>query len=289
MALIYCEKCGGRVSDKAYVCVHCGAPLHKIVPKQEVQKPSQETPVQQPVANGGRPVAPQPFEPDDEPQSQNHYLLIALIVLVALCGVGFGVYYIIDANAKKEKAKWEQAYALQLREDSLEQVARDSAEKVRKDSLERLAHASAGLTFRTFTKRENFNGNNINWSLDEDEVVRNLEALGFSFVKRETIYRDSYDPAEEAEGVKERVDIDTYAKTVGDRTTTVKLNENDTEIHFPNTADVKEFETTIAGCGMKKTKGRYVDIIDLTTDPYASHTEITIKGTVVDICFVWYW
>lgn len=276
------------MSDKAYVCVHCGAPLRKIVPQEGVQKPSQETPKQQPAANSGRPVAPQPFEPDDEPQSQNHYLLIALVVLVVLCGVGSGVYYILDANAKKEKAR-EEAYALQLRQDSLEQVARDSAEKVRLDSLERLAHASAGLTFRTFTKRENFNGQNINWSLGNEDVVRNLEALGFSFVKRETIYRDSYDPAEEEEGIKERVDIDTYAKTVGDRTTTVKLNENDTEIHFPNTADVKEFEQTIAGCGMKKTKGKYIDDINLERDPFASHTEITIKGTVVDICFVWYW
>jgi len=24
MALIFCPKCGGKVSDKAYACVHCG-------------------------------------------------------------------------------------------------------------------------------------------------------------------------------------------------------------------------------------------------------------------------
>ena len=29
MALIECPECGGKVSDKATVCIHCGYPLHK--------------------------------------------------------------------------------------------------------------------------------------------------------------------------------------------------------------------------------------------------------------------
>ena len=36
MALIECPECGGKVSDKANVCIHCGYPLHN--EEEKVQK-----------------------------------------------------------------------------------------------------------------------------------------------------------------------------------------------------------------------------------------------------------
>lgn len=34
MALILCPECGGKVSDKARACIHCGYPLEEVVPEQ---------------------------------------------------------------------------------------------------------------------------------------------------------------------------------------------------------------------------------------------------------------
>lgn len=36
MALIECPECGGKVSDKATACIHCGYPLHKL--EEQVQQ-----------------------------------------------------------------------------------------------------------------------------------------------------------------------------------------------------------------------------------------------------------
>lgn len=37
MALIECPECGGKVSDKANVCIHCGYPLHNEEKVQQIQ------------------------------------------------------------------------------------------------------------------------------------------------------------------------------------------------------------------------------------------------------------
>ena len=36
--LIKCLECGGRVSDKAFVCPHCGAKLTSLTPRSKVDK-----------------------------------------------------------------------------------------------------------------------------------------------------------------------------------------------------------------------------------------------------------
>ena len=38
MALIKCPECGGKVSSKANVCIHCGYPLKKKKEKEEMKK-----------------------------------------------------------------------------------------------------------------------------------------------------------------------------------------------------------------------------------------------------------
>ena len=38
MALIKCPECGGQVSDRADVCIHCGYPLKEIKEKVIVTK-----------------------------------------------------------------------------------------------------------------------------------------------------------------------------------------------------------------------------------------------------------
>ena len=38
MALISCSECGERISDKAEICIHCGAPLNKAVAPQQKKR-----------------------------------------------------------------------------------------------------------------------------------------------------------------------------------------------------------------------------------------------------------
>ena len=138
--------------------------------------------------------------------------------------------------------------------------------------------SSAGLTFRTFTKKENDNGNIFQFRLDNEEIAANLKELGFEMIDKTTESRPDYTGEEYYE-----VTIETYSKTVNGYVTTVKLESDYTEIHFPNISEVEEFKKTVRACGLNETEDGFKD----SEDVYWAGTDVSVKGTIVTLTYRW--
>ena len=132
------------------------------------------------------------------------------------------------------------------------------------------------MTFRTFTKKESDNGNTIQLRLDNEAIAANLKELGFEMIDKTTESRPDYTGEEYYE-----VTIETYSKTVNGHVTTVKLESDYTEIHFPNLDDVEEFKKTVRACGLAETEEGFND----TEEVYWAGTDVSIKGTIVTLVY----
>ncbi len=138
---------------------------------------------------------------------------------------------------------------------------------------------SAGLTLRTFTEKSSDNGQPIKAEpLDREQMVANLKAKGFRLLQRKTEKRADYTGEDYYDAV-----IEKYSKTVGDNTTTVKLETDYTEIRFPNLKDVEEFKASVVKCGLKRKGDTYED----NPDVYWTGTDVTFKGTIVSLNYRW--
>ena len=134
----------------------------------------------------------------------------------------------------------------------------------------------AGLTFRTFTKNDKESGNTIQSRLSNETIVSNLKKLGFDLIDRTTESRPDYTGEDYYE-----VTVETYSKAVNGNVTTVKLESEYTEIHFPNLNDVEEFKKTVRDCGLKETEDGFKDSEDI----YWAGTDVPFKGTIVTLSY----
>lgn len=145
-----------------------------------------------------------------------------------------------------------------------------------KNTAQRESSISAGLTFRTFTKNDKENGTTIQSQLANEAIVSNLKKLGFDLIDRTTESRPDYTGEDYYE-----VTVETYSKDVNGNFTTVKLESEYTEIHFPNLNDVEEFKKTVRECGLKETEDGFKDSEDI----YWVGTDVSVKGTIVTLCY----
>lgn len=156
-----------------------------------------------------------------------------------------------------------QFFFMFIEENNIEENKQDSA-------------IPAGLTFRTFTKNYKESGNTIQLQLANEAIVYNLKKLGFDLIDRTTESRPDYTGEDYYE-----VTVETFSKAVNGNVTTVKLESEYTEIHFPNLNDVEEFKKTVRDCGLKETEDGFMDSEDI----YWAGTDVSIKGTIVTLCY----
>ena len=149
-------------------------------------------------------------------------------------------------------------------------------EKENKQENQQDSAIPAGLTFRTFTKNYKESGNTIQLRLANEAIVSNLKKLGFDLIDRTTESRPDYTGEDYYE-----VTVETFSKAVNGNVTTVKLESEYTEIHFPNLNDVEEFKKTVRDCGLKETEDGFMDSEDI----YWAGTDVSIKGTIVNLCY----
>ena len=155
--------------------------------------------------------------------------------------------------------------------------------KEEKEDISENEAISAGLTFRTFTIESIVEGYNdqvftVQLTLGNEIIANNLRSIGFELLDSKTETRPDYTGEEYYD-----VTIETYSKTINGYSTTVKLDEDFTEIHFPNMNDVEEFKETVINGGMKDSGEKYVD----NEDVYWCGTDVIIKGTVVTLNYRW--
>lgn len=304
MALIYCEKCGGRVSDKALACPHCGAQMRKEKPQETKDAPSTEeekagvpgvtsrqTAVtsQQTVVTGQQVAEMCPQTTSDAGQQANGdtvsnttgdagaqqgasasaqpstlryqeqtsggnkavWWIVGIVFALLLIGAGVFVYMTLKSS-------------------------KEVKESVVDDYDEPEDPVSAGLTFDLFSEIYT-NGDGVSFYDQKPckTVAEELRGLGFELLDRTV--EERFDVIE---GQDMPFAIETYTKTVGDRTTTVKLEEFYSEIHFPNVDDALEFEETVRMTDLTpKGDGTYVD----NEEVYWGGTDVEIKGTIAKL------
>lgn len=261
MALIKCPGCGNMISDKAIKCPKCGRPVQK------------GHDVSQKVDEGSQPVY------YDEGKNNSHkglYVILA-ILLAILAGGG---YYAYTNSQEKGVAVESTASAPDNGENENDAASTvTKTEKVANHETEETSrNISAGLTFRTFTKRDTENGNIIQCRLEEGEVTANLRNLGFNLIDKTTESRLDYTGEDYYE-----VNVLTYSKNVDGRVTTVKLESDYTEIHFPNLEDVEEFKQTVRATDLSETGDGFQD----SEDVYWAGTDVSFKGTIVTLNYKW--
>ena len=249
------------ISDKAIKCPKCGSPVQN---GYDVSKNVKENP--QSV-----------FYEEEKSNSRKGLYTIIAALLTILAGGG---YYVYTNSQEKNVAVETTASALENGEnenDATNTVSK--TEKVVNNETEEISsNISAGLTFRTFTKRDSENGNIIQCRLEDGEVTANLRNLGFSLIDKTTESRLDYTGEDYYE-----VNVLTYSKTVGGRVTTVKLESDYTEIHFPNLEDVEEFKQTVRATDLKETGDEFRD----SEDVYWAGTDVSFKGTIVTLSYHW--
>lgn len=147
------------------------------------------------------------------------------------------------------------------------------------------SNRSIGLTFRTFTKRAVDNDapsmakSNVYQSrLEEAQVIRNLKNLGFTLLNKKTELRLDYTGEEYYD-----LTIYTYTKTTYGQITTVKLEEDYTEIKFPDERAAKSFFATAKVPGMRQQGNRLLD----NPDMYWCSTDVEMNGNVVRLKYNW--
>lgn len=137
---------------------------------------------------------------------------------------------------------------------------------------------SAGLTFRTFTKRAKEQGKVYQSPLERGELVNNLASMGFVLINSVSERRADYTGEEYYDAV-----IETYSKTVDGKTTTILLEEEYTEITFPDNEDANYFFSSAKATGLRK-KG---NTLEDNPDIYWAGTNVEIKGNVVTLYYRW--
>lgn len=137
---------------------------------------------------------------------------------------------------------------------------------------------SAGLTFRTFTNRAKEQGKVYQSANERGVTVSNLLSMGFVLVNRVTERRADYTGEEYYDAI-----IETYSKTVDDKTTTILLEEEYTEITFPNAEDANIFFASAKATGLKKEGNTLIDNPDI----YWAGTNVEINGNVVKLFYRW--
>ena len=133
MALITCNNCGKKVSDKAKACPHCG---HQIGLDNKHGESSQPrfNQIQEVQAQTERAIISEPVEYYKEPKHKGSAGLIAIIVigLLALLGVGGWLWY--GNNQKRAEQERQMAIlAEKARQDSI--AAAELREQARQDSI----------------------------------------------------------------------------------------------------------------------------------------------------------
>lgn len=154
-----------------------------------------------------------------------------------------------------------------------------------KEAIEKLSAMNAaensqlsysGLTFRTFTESEYDESNSVTYQsrLSNTLMAEKLKERGFVLSDTKTESRPDYTGEDFYD-----VTIETYSKTVNGHVTTVKLESEYTEIHFPNLNDVEEFKKTVRACNLKETKDGFED----SEEVYWAGTDVYIKETIVTL------
>ena len=261
MALIKCSGCGNMISDKAIRCPKCGHPVQN---GYDVSEKVDE--------------GPQPVYYDEEKSNSRKGLYAIIAALLAiLAGGGYYVY----TNSQEKSVSVETSVSAPQNgknENNATSTITETEKVDNNETVEISRNISAGLTFRTFTKRDSENGNTIQNRLEEGEVTANLRNLGFTLIDKTTESRLDYTGEDYYE-----VNILTYSKTVDERVTTVKLESDYTEIHFPNLEDVEEFKQTVRATGLKETGNEFRD----SEDVYWAGTDVSFKGTIVTLSYKW--
>lgn len=263
MALIKCPSCGSMISDKAEKCPKCGCPTKNDMPHQQ--------------NDANRVVAEEPVYYEEE--SHTNKWLYAIIALL-LAALAFGGYYAYTNSQEKSVSAETPVSAPQNEKDenNATSTVTETEKEVNNEAAEISKNISAGLTFRTFTKRYLEGGNTIQYRLEEEKVTANLRKLGFTLIDKTTESRLDYTGEDYYE-----VTILTYSKTVDGRITTVKLESEYTEIHFPNLEDVEEFKQTVRATGLKEKGNEFKD----SEDVYWAGTDVSFKGTIVTLSYKW--
>ena len=158
-----------------------------------------------------------------------------------------------------------------------------SVKDARLDFSLRHSNIPAGLTFRTFTKKKTLKDYNqksqvVQSSLGGENIAKNLKRLGFKLLSKKTESRLDYTGQE-----YEDITIETYSKEINGNTTTVKLESDYTEIHFPNLQDVEEFKQSAINCGLKNNGTMLED----NPNVYWDGTNVEISGTIVTLHYKW--
>ncbi len=140
------------------------------------------------------------------------------------------------------------------------------------------ASVPAGLTFRTFTEDEYDESNDVTYQnrLPNTEIAEKLKGLGFVLSDTKTESRPDYTGEDFY-----NVTVETYTKTVNGQVTTVKLESDYTEIHFPNLSDVEDFKRTIRACSLKESEDGFED----SEKVYWAGTDVSIRGTIVTLSY----
>lgn len=246
MALIKCKECGHMISDKASECPNCGCPTENAGTYKEKWL-------------------------EDNPKKNRWWVWAFIAVL--LCLIGASIYYALNNSSEKGDEAVVKDKAIEFK-DSV-----SVAEKVVVNKKEEENNIiSAGLSLNTFTKKRKENGKSIQSSLGNEVIAANLRKLGFKLVNKVKETRLDYTGEEHYD-----VTIETYSKTVNGRVTTVKLDEDFSDIHFPGLDDVDEFKKTVRAGGLRETKDGFEDNEDI----YYDGTNVSVKGTNVILQYKW--
>ena len=233
MALIKCKECGKAFSEYAECCPECGCP---VVAKESNDKVNFPQKTEQSVCE----VSEQSQQPTEQTSNKNRAVFIILSIAL-LCAIGIGAYFILGGKGNTNTD--DTSDSLAVNETSSNQSSEQSSQYI-----------YSGLSFRTFTEREYDEYNKVEYQarLELTGMGENLKDRGFELIDSKTEFRPDYTGEDFYE-----VTVETYAKNVNGNITKVILEEEYTEIQFPNVDDVEEFKKTIRACNLKETEDGY--------------------------------
>ena len=96
MGLIQCPSCGGKISDRATSCLHCGAAM-KPAPAQTPRPAQEETPLQMQVTIPAAP-APAPVAP----RSNSTIVLVIVLAVLGLAVLLGGALAVTQLFSQRE-------------------------------------------------------------------------------------------------------------------------------------------------------------------------------------------
>ena len=258
------------ISDKALKCPKCGC----LTTNKEKEKPvTQETPKVQPVY----------YEENDKAKSNKTLYTMLGMLIAALIGLGLWMWQseMFSGNGADSNVV---DSSDDIKTESLDAPSTSNSSSI--SSIEGTgfnevnSNIPTGFTFRTFTEEESDGPNSTTYQsrLPNTQVTDNLKECGFVLSDTKTESRLDYTGDNYYD-----VTIETYAKTVNGQVTTVKLESDYTEIHFPNLSDLEEFKNTIRACSLKETEDGFED----SEEVYWAGTDVSIKGTIVTLNYRW--